>query len=409
MIVLAFNCGSSTLKFRVMDVDRSGLTERRLAWGMVDGIGATAESEFSAITGEHVSETLAVGTHRQAAYRVLEWLAFVQQRNGMSIEAVGHRVVHGGSRLAAPALLDDAVVGVIADMTLLAPLHNAPSLAAIAAAREHFGPGVPQVATFDTAFHASMPERASLYALPFDLTEKYGIRRFGFHGLAHRYMAERCAALAGAAGGELKLITLQLGNGCSAAAVDRGRSVDTSMGFTPLEGLMMGTRSGDLDPSLVSFLADREKVTAQQVEDWLNLRSGLLGVSGRSRDVRFLSEAASSGDPRSALALEMFSYRVRKCIGAYLAVLGGADAIVFGGGIGENAAAVRSGICAGMEWCGLRIDQNLNEAAAGREMDISAPESGVRVWVVPVDEEVIIARDTVQCLKTRAVPDFIGD
>jgi acetate kinase len=244
-----------------------------------------------------------------------------------------------------------------------------------------------------------MPERASRYAIPQELAAKHHIWRYGFHGLAHRYMTERYVAITSTPMARVKLITLQLGNGCSATAVEGGRSLDTSMGFTPLEGLMMGTRSGDVDPSLVAFLARREGVSVEAVEGWLNTRSGLLGVSGRSRDMRELLEAERQGDHRAALAVEMFCYRVRKCIGAYLSVLGGAHAIVFGGGIGENAPTVRARICVGMDWCGLTLDQDRNAATIGVEERISADYAKVHAYVIPVDEAVIIARDTAGCLR----------
>jgi acetate kinase len=255
------------------------------------------------------------------------------------------------------------------------------------------------VATFDTAFHRTMSERASRYAIPLELAERHRIRRYGFHGLAHRYMTERYAALTATPLEQVKLVTLQLGNGCSATAIEGGRSVDTSMGFTPLEGLMMGTRSGDVDPSLAGFLARREGVDIEEAEAWLNTRSGLLGVSGKSADMRELLEAEEGGDARAALAVEMFCYRVRKYVGAYLAALGGADAVVFGGGIGENAPLVRARICAGMGWCGLTLDEDRNARTGGSEGRISSDDSKVRAYVIPVDEAAVIALDTVHCLR----------
>jgi acetate kinase len=255
------------------------------------------------------------------------------------------------------------------------------------------------VATFDTAFHRTMPDRASHYAIPHELAAKYGVRRYGFHGLAHRYMTERYAATTSTPLERVKLVTLQLGNGCSATAVEGGRSVDTSMGFTPLEGLMMGTRSGDVDPSLAGFLARREDVPVEEVEDWLNTRSGLLGVSERSQDMREVLKAEARGDARAALAVDMFCHRVRRYIGAYLAILGGADAVVFGGGIGENAPAVRARICAGMQWCGLTIDPHRNAEAIGADTRISSDDSTLHAYVISVNEAAIIVRDTVGCLR----------
>jgi acetate kinase len=254
------------------------------------------------------------------------------------------------------------------------------------------------VAVFDTAFHRSLPIVASRYAIPQELADKHHIQRYGFHGIAHRYLAERCAARMGRPLEDLKLITLQLGNGCSAAAVAAGRSVDTSMGLTPLEGLIMGTRSGDIDPSLPGFLARREGVAVEEVDRWLNHRSGLLGLSGRSQDMRELLHAEQEGDAGASLAIDMFCYRARKYVGAYLAVLGGADAVVFGGGIGENAPAVRARICSGMDWCGLSLDPGRNAGTIGREGRISAEGAGLEAHVLPVDEASVIARETRHCL-----------
>jgi acetate kinase len=255
------------------------------------------------------------------------------------------------------------------------------------------------VATFDTAFHRTLPERASRYAIPLELADKHRIRRYGFHGLAHRYMTERYAAITATPLEQVKLVTLQLGNGCSATAIEGGRSVDTSMGFTPLEGLIMGTRSGDVDPSLAGILARREGVDIEEAEAWLNTRSGLLGVSGRSSDMRELLEAEANGDDRAALAVDMFCYRARKYVGAYLAALDGADAVVFGGGIGENAPPVRARICAGMEWCGLTLDEGRNARTVGCEGRISTDDSRVHAYVIQVNEAAVIARDTVRCLR----------
>jgi acetate kinase len=297
-------------------------------------------------------------------------------------------------------LIDDEVVAALEELKELAPLHNGPSLAAIRAAREALGT-VPMVATFDTTFHRTMPKKASRYAIPPELASKHDAYRYGFHGLAHRYMAERYAAVTGSRSEDLKLVTLQLGNGCSAAAIEAGRSVDTSMGLTPLEGLMMGTRSGDVDPSLPGCLARREGVEIEEVVGWLNRRSGLLGVSGVSRNMREVLDARDGGDGRAALAVEMFCYRIKKQVGAYLAALGGADAVVFAGGIGERAPEVRAEICAGMEWCGLLLDAGRNADAVGEEIKISADGARIEAYVVPVDEAGIISRDTVDLLRPR--------
>jgi acetate kinase len=401
MKILVINCGSSTLKFQVVQVEgtAAGGHERRLAGGIVDGVGGRATVRFEAGDGKPVRAVAAVADHGEAARRVLEWLNDIGLLGPGGIEAVGHRVVHGGERFVEPTVIDDEVVTGIEALSDLAPLHNAPALTVIKALRAAPGTAVPMVATFDTAFHRGLPERASRYAIPRELAERHGVRRYGFHGLAHRYMVERFSEMTATPVERTKLITLQLGAGCSATAVEGGRSVDTSMGFTPLEGLMMGTRSGDLDPSLAGYLARRENASVEEVEGWLNTRSGLLGASGRSGDMRELLEAKRQGDVRAAQAIEMFCYRVRKYVGAYLAVLEGADAVIFGGGIGENAPEVRARICAGMGWCGLALDADRNAAAVGSEARISADGSRLQAYVIPVDEAVIVARDAADCLR----------
>ena len=300
-----------------------------------------------------------------------------------------------------PTSINDEVINAIESISHLAPLHNEPALSAMRAARAILGSAIPQVAVFATSFHHTLPERAARYAIPTALAEKHHIRRYGFHGLAHRYMTERYAAIIATPVEQTKLVTVQLGNGCSATAIDGGRSVDTSMGFTPLEGLIMGTRSGDVDPSLAGFLTRAEKVDVGEVERWLNTRSGLLGISGYSNDMRELLEAEARGNSLAALAVDMFCYRVRKYIGAYLTVLGGADAIVFGGGIGENTPQVRARICRGMEWCGLVIDEHHNAKAISIEAPFHTANSRIHAYVIPVDEGVIIARDTMRCLLSK--------
>jgi len=402
MKVLAVNCGSSTLKFHLFDVGtRSGKHEgeQRLAHGIVDGISGHGAVDFAVEGSQHVREEVEVSDHGDAIEKVLDWLRAQRFLGVDGVEAVGHRVVHGGDRFVEPTLIDDEVIDTIEAVSILAPLHNEPALRAIKVARDTLGAGIPMVAVFDTSFHHTMPERAWRYAIPPQLSQKHRIRRYGFHGLAHRYMVERYAAITATPISQANLVTLQLGNGCSAAAVKGGCSVDTSMGFTPLEGLVMGTRCGDIDPSVVSYLSRVERVDVQEVEHWLNTQSGLLGVSGRSRDMRELLEAEQAGDTRAGLAIGMFCYRVRKYIGAYLAALGGADAVLFGGGIGENAPSIRARICDGMEWCGLVLDQGRNDTAVGIEKRISADGARVQAYVIPVDESLIIARDTVSCLR----------
>jgi acetate kinase len=398
MRVLAINCGSSSLKFKLIDVGERG-TET-LATGLVDRIGGESALEFRA-GDETQNETTTVTDHGESVHRVLGWLASIGYSAKQGIDAVGHRVVHGGERFREATVIDDGVVESIEAVSSLAPLHNVPALAAIRAAQVELGL-VPTVAAFDTSFHRSLPERAARYAIPDSLAAKHGIRRYGFHGLAHGFMARRHAELVSRPLRQTRVITLQLGNGCSATAIEGGRSIDTSMGLTPLEGLVMGTRSGDVDPSLAGFLARCEGVAVEEIESSLNKRSGLLGVSERSRDMRELLQAEAEGDPRSSLAVAMFCYRARKYVGAYLAALGGADAVIFGGGIGEHAHAVRDRVCAGMEWCGLVLDEERNAAAIGSEACISRPDARIQAWVIPVDEELIIARQAATCLGSRS-------
>ena len=403
MRILAANCGSSTLKFKLIEVGNEGASPNRgsvIAVGSVERIGGGQPAvDFSSENGEYLQQPADIKDHDAAIRCVFDWLRSTHLVGPDGPEAVGHRIVHGGDRFSEPALIEAETMDAIESLVELAPLHNGPSLAAIRAAREVLNSSVPMVAVFDTAFHSTLPEHAAQYAIPKDLADRHGIRRYGFHGIAHRYMTERYAAITGTSVERVKLVTLQLGNGCSATAVRDGRSVDTSMGFTPLEGLMMGTRSGNIDPFLVGFLSRQENVDVEEVERWLNTRSGLLGVSGISRDVRELLEAEARGETRAALALEMFCYQIRKYVGAYITALGGTDAVIFGGGIGENAPQVRARICADMDWCGLVLDLERNARTIGSEDRISTEDSSVHAHVVSVDEEMMIAHDTANYLQ----------
>ena len=405
MDVLALNAGSATLKFALFDFpagspDAAPRSVR--ARGLVDAVGHEATLRTSA-PGDGAIALGRVPDHGAAAGHLLRWLESSIEPPADPI-VVGQRVVHGGSRFEAAALVSEDVLAAIEEVSRLAPLHNAPALEVMRAVRAAFGAELAMTASFDTAFHSGMPARAASYAISDELAKRHGLRRYGFHGLAHGYLAERAAALLGRPLGELRLITLQLGAGCSAAAVDRGRSVDTSMGLTPLEGLMMATRSGDVDPSLASIVAEREGVPAAQVVAWLNARSGLLGVSGRSGDMREVLAAASVGDERAALAVEMFCYRIRKQVGAYLAALEGADAVVFGGGIGEHQPEIRARICSGLAWSGLRLDRDRNASLERAEGVISEAGSPIAALVIPVDEELLIARDARRLVGDRGEP-----
>ena len=401
MVVLSFNCGSSSVKFGLfqdgLGDTAGGPRQQTLARGHVDGL-STGDATVRFRIGERVEEARAPLEGYEAAVRhVLARLA-ADQRSGLPpIAVVGHRVVHGADRFRHPVLIDDAVVAGIEALEELAPLHNRPSLAGIRAARAALGPRMPMVAVFDTAFHASLPDHASTYAIPRELADRHGIRRFGFHGLSYQSVLARYAEMTGTPEEAATLVALHLGNGCSAAAIKGGRSVDTSMGFTPLEGLVMGTRAGDLDPAIVEYLTRREAVPVDTVGEWLNSRSGLLGLSGLSSDMRVL--LAREGDHAGArLAIAVFCYRARKYIGAYVAALGGAQAVIFTGGIGEHSPEIRARICTGMDWCGLRLDPARNAAAIGSEGCVSHPDAALKAYVVAADEEPVIARETASCI-----------
>lgn len=398
MVVLALNCGSSSLKFQLFAA-RAGSQGRRLAGGLIERLGDQAVLAFGADGGPKLRAREPVRDHDAAVRRALGWLvgSGALEPHGARIDAVGHRVVHGGARFTEPTLVDADVMTAIEALDALAPLHNAPSLAGIRAARAALGADLPMVAVFDTAFHATLPASAHLYAIDHDLTTKHHLRRYGFHGLAYQSVLESYAQLSGHPVEQATLVALHLGNGCSAAAIRNGRSVDTSMGLTPLEGLVMGTRSGDVDPALVGHLARAEDVSVAEVERWLNQRSGLLGLSGRSADMRDLLDRERE-DPRARVAVEVFCHRARKYLGGYLAVLGGADAIVFSGGIGEHAPPVRARICAGLGWAGLVVDPARNAATVGRPGRISADGAPLSAHVIPADEARVIVRATLSRL-----------
>ena len=401
MKVLVLNCGSSSLKFQLLDVDPQGVApDRTLARGLVDNIGSTALLRYEAEGRRVIRESADVLEHKIAVEKSVGLLTREDAgviRDRTEIEAVGHRIVHGGERFKESVRIDDDVLDGIEDCFDLAPLHNPPNVKGYRAAREIL-PTVPQVAVFDTSFHQTMPPQAYLYAVPHVLYQRHGIRRYGFHGTSHRFVSRRLAALLGRAPDDpgLRLITCHLGNGCSVAAIRGGRSQDTSMGFTPLEGLVMGSRSGDLDPAIVLHVMAKEELGAGELNALLNKHSGLLGLSGVSNDMRALLEAEAKGDERARLAVDVFAYRLRKYIAAYVGVLGGVDGLAFAGGIGENAPVVRERAVKGLEAVGITIDAGRNrEAVVGREAEItSAGTAGARVFVVPTNEELLIARDT---------------
>jgi acetate kinase len=390
--VLALNCGSSSLKFQVLQVGPTGNAEARPARGGLSGFGPDARVRLEASGGPAESTEENVADHTAAAERVLSWLADRRVR----VDAVAHRVVHGGPAHTASALIDDRLLDGLDRLADLAPLHNRPSIAVIRAARARLGERVPMAAVFDTSFHAGLPDVAREYAIPRSLARRHGIRRYGFHGTSFRGVLEDYARLVGRPAATVRVVALHLGSGCSAAAIAGGRSIDTSMGFTPLEGLIMGTRAGDLDPAIVSHLSRVESVPAEEVESWLNERSGLVGLGGSS-DMRVLLERADA-DPAAALAVDSFCYRALKYVGAYLAVLGGADALIFTGAIGEGAPEVRRRICAPLQWLGMALDPERNAAATAAAACLSPPGCPLPAWTIPTDEERVMASDTAALL-----------
>ncbi len=401
MAVLVLNTGSSSLKFALYEPVRSTSFSppqlEMILGGAVKGIGhhVMIDLRGQALASEG---SAAIHTHEDAVRWVVEHL------KDRPIESVGHRVVHGGRWFTGTVVIDNTVLVQLEELARLAPLHYAASLAGIRAVRSLLGNRVPMTTVFDTTFHLTIPDYAATYAIPRDLTARHAIRRYGFHGLAHASSAARYVTLRGSSPDQVNLITAHLGNGCSVTAIRGGRSVDTSMGFTPLEGLVMGTRCGDLDPAIVSFLTEQEDLPALEIEHILNTRSGLLGLSGLSSDMAELIRAERAGHSGARLAIEVFCYRVRKYIGAYLAVLGKVDAVLFSGGIGEHAPDIRARICSGMEWCGMNLLADANAGVNGLEpgeiVCISRDGAALPVYVTGVDEEGEIARETVACLSS---------
>jgi acetate kinase len=402
--VLVLNCGSSSVKFQLLEIAAGG--HRLLAKGLVENIGGAALLTCEPQGTAPVKESGEVLEHKIAVERVLDLLVrpdVAALRDRKDIEAVGHRVVHGGERFKASVMITDDVVRGIEDCFDLAPLHNPPNVKGYRAVRDLLG-DVPQVAVFDTSFHQTMEPAAFLYGLPYVLYQRHGIRRYGFHGTSHRFVSRRLAELMGKDPAEpgLRLITCHLGNGCSVAAIRGGRSLDTSMGFTPLEGLMMGTRSGDLDPAILLHVMRKEQLGPWELNALLNKHSGLIGVSGLSNDMRSLLEAEDAGNERARLAVDVFCYRLKKYVAAYVGALGGIDGLAFAGGIGENAPTVRERSLAGLAALGLELDSQRNRAARGGDAEIGTTTSKGRVFVVPTNEELLIARDTFAIVAGRS-------
>jgi len=407
MNILVLNAGSSTLKFQLISTDLVRIQENRedrLCRGLIERIGGEAIVAVETHRGLRQKFTTSLPDIPASLDYLVRWIVseesgIAEVRSLADIHAVGHRVVHGGELFAESTQVTDDVLKGIESCIDLAPLHNANNLKGILASKVVFGPKLPQVAVFDTAFHQSLPEYAFLYAVPYHLYRRHHIRRYGFHGTSHRYVAERYRALRGLSEQQTHVITLHLGNGCSATAIRNGRSIDTSMGMTPLEGLVMGTRSGDIDPAIINLIATKEGLSIHEVESLLNTQSGLLGISGLTNDMRvLLEEMTDHEDRRARLAIAVFCYRARKYIGAFLTSMGGADAIIFTGGIGENSPEIRRRISENLEWMGLRLDDGRNKQMVGCEGQITTEESTLHAFVIPTDEELLIARDTLRCM-----------
>ncbi len=392
MNILVINAGSSSLKYQLLNPE----TQQVLAKGLCERIGIDGKFTYKPEGKQAVKEAdVAMPTHNEAIKAVLD--ALVDPQNGVigsmkEIDAVGHRVVHGGEKFAKSVLINDEVMAAIEECNPLAPLHNPANIIGVKACQALM-PGTPMVAVFDTAFHQTMPAVAYTYALPYEYYEKDKVRRYGFHGTSHKYVTQRAAAMLGRPIEELKLISCHLGNGSSVTAVDGGKSVDTSMGFTPLAGLPMGTRTGDIDAGILEYLMGKYNIDIKEMLNIMNKKSGVLGVSGVSSDFRDLEAAGKEGNTRAALAVEVFEYGVKKLIGSYAAAMGGVDAVIFTAGVGENGGGNRASIVSGLEFMGIKIDAEKNKIR-GEEIDISAEGAAVRTLVIPTNEELMIAIDT---------------
>ena len=396
MNILVINCGCSSLKYQLINSETEGV----LAKGLCERIGIDGMLTYQPEGGEKEKSEIAMPTHTEALNAVLA--ALTNEKSGVikslsEVGAVGHRVVHGGEKFTSSCLINDESMKAIEECNDLAPLHNPANLIGIRACQELM-PGVPMVAVFDTAFHQTMPDVAYTYGIPYEYYEKYKVRRYGFHGTSHSYVSKRTAEIVGKPYDQMKIIVCHLGNGASISAVNCGKSVDTSMGLTPLEGLVMGTRSGDLDPAIIDFVGKKEGLSLDEMNEVLNKKSGMLGISGVSSDGRDLEAAAETGNKRAQLALDVFDYRVIKYIGAYAAAMNGVDAIAFTAGIGENNIKMRKDVCSSLTYLGVKLDEEKNNVR-GEERIISADDSKVQVLLVPTNEELAIARETLALVK----------
>ncbi|HHU97833.1 MAG: acetate kinase [Bacteroidota bacterium] len=400
MKILVLNCGSSSIKYKLFKMEKKEV----IAQGIIEKIGM--KGSFLKVTlpnGEKVMLEGEILEHRAGIEYILGVL--LSEKYGCiksleEIDAVGHRVVHGGERFNTSVLITEEVIDMLNECIELAPLHNPPNLKGIYAIQELL-PNTPQVSVFDTAFHQTMPDYAYMYGIPYSMYEKYGIRRYGFHGTSHRYVSKRACEFLNVPYEEQRIITAHIGNGGSLAAIKNGKSIDTSMGMTPVEGLIMGTRSGDVDPGVISYIMDKERMSAQGISTLVNKFSGVLGMSGVSSDMREIEAAIKEGNKRAKLALDAYNYRIKKYVGSYAAAMGGVDILVFTGGVGENQAVTRSYVCKNMAFMGIELNEELNASVRATEVVISKPESKVKVVIIPTDEELTIAKDTVEILNLQ--------
>ena len=400
MKILVINCGSSSLKYQLIDMNG----EKVLCKGNCERVGMVGSFITHTVDGENWKEETAFPTHTEAFAKVVEMMisgdgAVVKDIS--EIGAIGHRVVQGAERFNCSVKVTETVIDVIEEIAPLAPVHNMAHVQGLRSARKVFGTDLPQVVVFDTTFHGTMPSKAYMFAIPYEFYEKYSIRKYGFHGTSHRYVSMQAAKHLGKNIADLKIITCHLGNGSSIAAVDGGKCVDTSMGLTPLGGLMMGTRCGDIDPSVVCYLSEITGLNGNDMSDMLNKKSGFLGVSGISSDNRDIETAVAEGDKRAKLAHDMFPYQVKKFVGSYAAVMGGVDVVVFTGGIGENASRVRATVCENMEFIGIKVDDDKNNVRCSDFNDVSSDDARVKTYVIATNEELMIARDTLEIIQSE--------
>lgn len=395
MRILVINAGSSSLKYQLIDMEN----EKVIAKGNCERIGIDGKITHKTFDGREYSEECAFPTHTEAFKKLVDVLvtgdaAVISSMK--EISAVGHRIVQGAEIFSKSTIVTEDVINKIEEISDLAPLHNPAHVLALRACQKVFDASVPQVVVFDTSFHQSMPKKAYIYGLPYEYYEKYSIRKYGFHGTSHRYVSGELARILNKDPKDLKIISCHLGNGSSICCIDGGKSVDTSMGFTPLDGLIMGTRSGAIDPSVLTFLSDKMNLCGKDLSDLLNKKSGYLGISGVSSDNRELTAASLEGNQRATLAIEIQRYQIKKYIGAYTAVMNGVDAVIFTGGIGENAFDLRRNVCSNMEFLGIKIDEDKNVEMNGKLCNFSAPDAKVQCWIIPTNEELLIARDTLE-------------